>query len=58
MAGNQTEARKRAEWKLKKAKEAIGADPKSVAILQADYDAARSAELLATGKNEQARSWF
>lgn len=57
MAGNQTDARKSAEWNLKEAKKA-NASPKTIAILQADYDAARSLELSATGKNEQARGPF
>lgn len=57
MAGNQTDARIRAENKLKAAK-ASGADKKTIDILQAEFDAARAIELRATGKNEQARSLF
>jgi len=53
MAGNQTVARQNAEHKLNEARKA-GASPKDIAVLQAAYDAARTAELKATGQNEQA----
>lgn len=49
MAGNLTDARKRAGWELKKAKEAK-ADPKDIAKLQAHYDAASLDEDKAMGK--------
>lgn len=59
MAGNASGDRRRAEEALKNA---IKDDPKkeraATRQLQADYDAARSTELQATGQNEQARSWF
>jgi len=53
MAGNQTQARKDAEFKLNQAIKAK-AKPSDIAVLQAAYDAARTAELKATGQNEQA----
>lgn len=49
LAGNLTDARKRAEWELKKAQDAK-ADSKDIAKLQAAYDAASYEEDKAMGK--------
>ena len=49
MAGNQTDARRRAEWELRQAQD-CKADPKVIAKLQAAYNTASYAEDKAMGK--------
>jgi hypothetical protein len=54
LAGNQTGARRDAEWEWRQAVK-NNADPKTIAQLKARYDAASAIEDAAMGKNGQVK---